>query len=333
MQNIQETLVRQFWSHVFSSPDKPAVLVKNEGPRQSQFIAGGGVRFGAPSVVTVKAPAMRPLSFKDVGHIVSEFMAFLSDNGFKKGDRAAILSWNRPEWVWCDLAIQSLGGITVPIYPNSSAEQVAYIVQDAGASFLFVEHDEQLDDLTAAIAPDLNVYQTTFSEVMAAVPDYTGRTLPQPKFNEPIQPLKLEFSRRSSLRLKQVRWQYIASFNPRATSPFLGLDPQDVATIIYTSGSTGVPKGAVLTHRNIASSCQALMRHGFDFTPQDVYLSYLPLAHVYERVNGQAMCIWNAVPVAFCRVDELGDALKLVQPTILLGVPAVWRKMKDKIES
>jgi len=87
------------------------------------------------------------------------------------------------------------------------------------------------------------------------------------------------------------------------------------------------------TNGNIAVSCEAVYEHGFDFGEDDLYLSYLPLAHVLENVNGMANCIWWGVTVAFCKVEEVGKVIPELHPTIVLGVPLVWRRMKDKIQS
>ena len=324
MANYHETLVRRFWSHVFEKPDKTAVLVKNMAPSESTVFAGPSPS-ALPVIVRTTPKPYRALHWSDSGHIVAELMAFLHKNGFKKGDRAAILSWNCPEWVWIDLAVQSLGGVTVPIYPNTSSEGACDILNDCGAKFLFADDDEQLAKADDSLLQGALQHKVLFAEAMKDVPDYTGSTAsPDAAYgNHQV----LEFSAASR------RWFDTIAYEFKNYGRFDRVDLNSIATIIYTSGSTGRQKGAILTHGNIASACEALIRHGFDFSDSDVYLSYLPLAHVYERVNGQAMCIWNAVPTAFCRVDELGEALKVVRPTILVGVPAVWRKIKDKISA
>lgn len=321
MANYHETLVRRFWSHVFEKPDKTAVLVKNMAPSETTIFAGPSPS-ALPVFVRTTPKPYRALHWSDSGHIVAELMAFLHKNGFKKGDRAAILSWNCPEWVWIDLAVQSLGGVTVPIYPNTSSEGACDILNDSGAKFLFADDDEQLAKADNSLLQGA-LRKVLFAEAMKDVPDYTGATASPDAAYGSHQ--VLEFSAASR------RWFDTIAYEFKHFGRFDHVDLNSTATIIYTSGSTGKQKGAILTHGNIASACQGLMRHGFDFNDSDTYLSYLPLAHVYERVNGQAMCLWNAVPTSFCRVDELGEALKEVRPTILVGVPAVWRKIKDKI--
>ncbi len=320
--NHHESLVRQFWTHVFEKPDLPAVFVKNLAQSETRVV-GGAHPHTIPSFVRVKPKAYRTLTWADSGHLVAEIMAYLTANGFQKGDRVAILAWNSPEWVWTDLAVQTLGGITVPIYPNISSEGACDILQDAGGKFLFSDDLEQLQKAYPFRTHVSDFHTALFAHAFADAPDYAGRNAsPDAPFG--FHP-ELKFGEASTRVFNILQYEHICY------DRFGNIDPNQTATIIYSSGSTGKQKGVPLTHGNIAAACQALVRHGFNFNASDVYLSYLPLAHVYERVNGQAMCLWNAVPTAFCRTDELADTLPIVRPTILVGVPAVWRKTKDKI--
>lgn len=321
-QHIHESLVRRFWSHVFEKPDKPSVFVRNQAPSETRII-GGAHPHVIPSIVRVEPKTHRTLTWEDSGYLVAELMAYLTANGFQKGDRVAILAWNSPEWVWTDLAVQSLGGVTVPIYPNTSSEGACEILLDSGAKFLLSDDLQQLQKAYPLRDHVSDLHSALFAHALAAAPDYTGRNA-SPDTPYGSHP-ELKFGEAATRVYNSVQYEHICY------DRFSSIDPNQMATIIYSSGSTGTPKGVPLTHGNIASACQALVRHGFNFNESDIYLSYLPLAHVYERVNGMGMCLWNAVPTAFCRTDELADTLPVVRPTILIGVPAVWRKIKDKI--
>jgi len=313
MSTSKETVIYRFWSRVFSTPDKPCVLVKNPNAAPQSFPIASPM-----GVHVVHTPATHyvSLSWRDCGKRVAALMVYLREAGFKRGDRAAILCWNSHEWALCDLAIQGLGGITVPIYPNSGGEQVAYVLKDSGSTFIFSSETAQLDK----VAADSGVRKVLFAE---ALPANAFMLTDEPKALLPVLDLKQKLDAELTRLEKEI-----------AGGPggFLGVSYDDVATLIYTSGSTGVPKGVVLTHGNFACECESVKRRGIVLTENDRALSYLPLAHVYERVNGQAVAIWNGLPVAYCRVEEVGEAVKEVRPTILLGVPAVWRKMKDKIQ-
>lgn len=317
MHKNTETLARRFWRHVFDQPHKPAVLVKNEAPAEPPMIMG--VPGHMPVVYTPPHLPYRALTFTDMGILVAEIMTFLRQAGFGKGDRAAILSWNCPEWVWVDLAVQSLGGVTVPIYPNNNDESVNFILQNCGAKVVFADGLDQLNKVDR----NLGVKQFLFEEPIYNLADYR-RISPSAK--------ELSILTRSQLtELEHVIRN--GSGSSLLNQDFASITRDDLATIIYTSGSTGRPKGVKLTHGNIAFALETLSRTAFTFTEDDVAVSYLPLAHVYERVDGTMLTLWNGIPSAYCRPDEMGDVIRVVQPSVLIGVPAVWRKMKDKIDA
>ncbi|MBX9692444.1 MAG: AMP-binding protein, partial [Cyanobacteria bacterium] len=325
MKTLNDTLVRRFWSHVFENTNGIAVFVKNESRKRQDVFVVPAAPFGFATTVTVEKPPHLALTWREVGLLVSELMLKLKNEGLKKGDAAAILSWNCPEWVWTDMAIASLGAFSVPIYPNSTSDQVNYILKDSEAKVLLGDAEDQ----TVKVHKASGVKTLLFAEGLAHAPDYSGRARP---LTAPInKPNVLNFRKEAHEELARIKGEFERT--ARGEGCFLGIDPQDIFTLIYTSGSTGVPKGVPLLHANIAAACQALIRHGFDFTPADRYLSYLPLAHVYERVNGTSLCLWVGVPSAFCRVDEMVDVVKQIKPTVILGVPAVWRKIKDKAEA
>ena len=149
MTTSTETLVRRFWSHVFERPQSTAMMVKNLCSDETMFFAG----LADPtttSVVAAKQPPFRKLNWQTVGYLVAEMMIFLQKMEVKRGSKVAILAWNSPEWVWADLAIQSLGAVTVPIYPNSSPEQVNFILKDSESILLLTNSEEQAAKVDAS---------------------------------------------------------------------------------------------------------------------------------------------------------------------------------------
>lgn len=320
--NTRDTIVRRFWSHVFNAPERVGVLAKNESPHRDEVLVVPPSAYGGVGVVTLTEPYHRPVTWEECGHIVAEIMLYLKSQGFKKGDRAAILSWNCPEWVWTDLAIQSLGGVSIPIYPNSAADQVNYILRDSGAKIMFGDVAEQ----TSKVDPATGVTTVLFSEALRFALDYSGKNDVQ-FLPVGVRPKKA-VRREAAAVVDSIK----AAFKSQSPADFLGIKQEDIATLIYTSGSTGVPKGVVIL-QSVISSAFTSMDKKFRFTHEDRYLSYLPLAHVYERVDGALLCLWNGVPTAFCRVDEMAEVVKQVKPTVMLGVPAVWRKIKDKADA
>lgn len=213
----QETLIQRFWRHVFEKPNRPAFLVKNRRPVQEPILIGGGPMH-APHVYFPKREAYVALSHMDAGILVAEIVTFLRQCGFKRGDKAAILSWNRPEWVWTDLAVQTLGGVTVPIYPNSNGEAVDYILANSGATFLFADSSEQL----AKAAPDAPVKRFLLSEPIANLSDY-----------EAIAPSQKEFSILTRNQLLDIeRAVKDGDRNSLLASELASITRSDPATII-----------------------------------------------------------------------------------------------------
>lgn len=316
------TVVQKFWTRVFHSPDAAALLVRNRETEPTVVAVPSPIH---PAVAVLAPEPYLELSHHGAGMAIATIAAFLNKNGFKKGDRASIMAWNCPEWLLADVAIQSLGGVTVPVYPHSTPDQVNYVLRDSGAKFLFSNETAQLAKVDAAGGCQPVLFDD-LPELLTGVRGVTRVPFVDNFMSENLQ--------ETCAGLWCAAHAQMRYFDRKlATTADFGLAADDIATIIYTSGSTGVPKGVVLTHGAFAAACEGMLAHGFDMDARkDVYLSYLPMAHVYERAAGMMLCLWTGVPMAFCKVDEVGDALKLVRPTLLHGVPAVWRKIKDKID-
>ncbi len=327
LQNGQEILISRFWSHVTNMAESPAVLIKNPNTEPTHVCAVAPMGLGA-GVVTVHPPKYTDITWDDAGYIVAEIAARLLSVGVRKGDRVALLSWNCPEWVWTDLAIQSLGAISVPIYPNNGADQVVFVAKNAGAKLIIADSPTQ----TAKVSADSGLTTMLFDNLTVGSAFYQVRV----KGVKDVPYARLELSadaqRIFDFLVSQKSGQTFLEATPEGVKA-TGIARGDIGRLIYTSGSSGVPKGVVLTNGNVAASCEAVYKHGFNFGDDDIYLSYLPLAHVLENVNGMGNCIWNGVKVAFCKVEEVGTVIPELHPTIVIGVPLVWRRMKDKIQS
>ena len=226
--------------------------------------------------------------------------AFIS-KGVKPGDRIGIVSANRPEWNFFDMAVMQMGAISVPIYPTISDTDYIHILNHAEIEFLFVDTKELVKKLSPILAK-----VSHFKEVICI--DSVKDTILAKDFYAlgEKNPAPEELKKRKD-----------------------AVKPGDLATMIYTSGTTGLPKGVMLSHNNIVSQLEALKD-----TPQEwskIGLSFLPLCHAYERIivyiyHYLGFSIWYAE-----NLGTIGENIKEVHPTMMTCVPRVLEKMYDKL--
>jgi long-chain acyl-CoA synthetase len=244
-----------------------------------------------------------PISSTEIYRGVVGIARTLESLGIRKGDRVAILSENRPEWTITDFAVLGLGAVTVPIYATQTAEQTSFILKDSGARVVAVSTQSQLEKI-------LTIQQHTPLEhilVMDAVETAHAVYMQRLMLQGPVAP--------------------DPDFDARSQS----IVPDDLATIIYTSGTTGTPKGAMLTHGNMASNVACSM-DAFGFGAKDeVSVSFLPLSHVTARHVDFAL-LYRGVTLAYCPdIAQLAQALTEVRPDIFIGVPRVYEKIRQQV--
>jgi long-chain acyl-CoA synthetase len=233
----------------------------------------------------------------------------LASLGVGPGDRVALLSENRYEWAVADLGILGIGAITVPIYPTLTPEQTRFVLDDAGATVVIVSSADQLAKVHAVLdrLPGAK-WVVSMSEAARPGP----RDLPL-----------------AALMAKgaEAKRATPGAFVERASR----VKPDDVATIIYTSGTTGEPKGAMLTHRNVASNVTAALEI-IDVSRADLNLSFLPLCHIFERMAGFYAALAGGSCIAYAQSMETvaADAVE-VRPTWLTGVPRFYEKVYARV--
>ncbi len=227
--------------------------------------------------------------------------------GARKGERIALIGENRWEWAVSDFAMLAIGAVNVPIYPTLTGEQIAVLVHDAGCRIAIVSTRQQFDKLNAVRE------QTPLDRILimdsAAVP--SGAVA----FSDVLVGADERGAERDPV------------FDALARS----IEPTDLATLIYTSGTTGEPKGVALTHGNIAAN-QNVAAADFGFTPADACISFLPLSHITARALDYVMYTSGA-QVAYCsKFDKLPEAMREVRPTVFVGVPRVFEKIRQEVE-
>ncbi len=225
--------------------------------------------------------------------------------GVKKGDRIVLLSENRWEWAVTDFACFALGAVDVPLYGTLTPEQLGYSMRDSGAKVAVFSTKEQYDKLAGA------------------------GELPALEHVVVMDDCNCEGAERFSKLMAEAEAKQAsdAAFDAAARAA----RPEDLATIIYTSGTTGEPKGVMLTHGNVASNLN-LSTVPFEFKETDSSISFLPLSHVTARHLDYAM-MTQGIRVAYCpKFDGMAAAMKAVKPTIFVGVPRVYEKIRQAVE-
>ncbi|MGI8607607.1 MAG: AMP-dependent synthetase/ligase [Candidatus Dormibacteria bacterium] len=246
---------------------------------------------------------------------VKRIAGFLLSEGFKHGDRGAILSYNRPEWHIADLAIQHTGGCVVGIYLTNSASQCQYIIDHAEAQVLFAENREQLAKILQVRKdlPRLKRIVLITGELKTGDGDLVTTW---------EKALQLGDTWNSSnAEIFEQRWRAVK--------------PDDMATFIYTSGTTGPPKAVMLDHANICWTCESLISCTSLTDPdEDCMISYLPLAHIAERMAGHMLNVYNGHRLYFAEdLAKLGANVRDARPTFMFGVPRIWEKYQAGIET
>jgi long-chain acyl-CoA synthetase len=227
--------------------------------------------------------------------------------GAVKGERIALISENRWEWAVTDFATLAIGAVNVPLYPTLTGEQMAALVADAGCRIAVVSTRQHFDKLHAVRG------QTQLERIVmmdsAAVPE--GAVA----FSEALAGADERGNESDPVFDALVR----------------SIKPDDPATLIYTSGTTGEPKGVVLTHGNVAAN-QNVIAADFVLDSADACISFLPLSHVTARALDYVMYDCGA-QVAYCsKFDKLPEAMRAICPTVFVGVPRVFEKIRQEAE-
>jgi long-chain acyl-CoA synthetase len=259
-------------------------------------------RFANPRAQLYRTPAgWQTISSKELLRRVAGIAKALGELGIRSGDRVGIFAPNCPEWHVADFAIQGIGGVTVPVYFHESTDRITYILKDSGARVVFTSGEEQARKI---------------AECRGNVPE-----LEQVISVAPPADLHDEILRYDAL-IAATSDVEIAEYRRRAAE----VTSKQLATIIYTSGTTGEPKGVMLSHANLSSNALD-GAEGYEMTPSDVGLSFLPLAHVYERTMDYAF-FFHGVPIAYVeQMETVQQALVEVHPTVFGAVPRFYEKI------
>jgi long-chain acyl-CoA synthetase len=246
----------------------------------------------------------RDFTWAQMERQVARWQAALEKDGLQAGDRVAVMLRNSPEWVMLDQAALGMGLVVVPLYTQDRPENVTYILNDAGCKLLLFDGFEQWQSFA-----EMRDQLGSLTRILAV------NSLPQ-GCNEP-------------------RLQWLGEWLPEDGGEMhhVPRDGNALATIVYTSGTTGKSKGVMLSHNNIltnAYSCLQVMAVDHD----DLFLSFLPLSHTFERTCGYYLTMMSGSTVAFARsIPLLGEDLQTIRPTMLISVPRIYERIWGTIRA
>lgn len=301
-----------------------ASAARNEGSVAQRYKGGVHERSLVAEGVIPEAPAgdYADLRYEQARDIVRHLAAGFRDLGVEAGDRVGLFADTRLEWAQCDFGVLAAGGVVTTVYSGSSEEQTEYLLGDAGADGVVVGNG----DLLRRVLNVEDELDLSFVIVMDEPADGSGAAA-------------AVRDREDVYTLGQLHDRGAEAFDEETYEGWLDeRAPDDLASLVYTSGTTGQPKGVELTHHNFRSNVnQCYRRFGprpdrdpeMPTTDSDtVALSFLPLAHVFERLAGHFLMFAAGSTVAYAEsADTLREDFQLVNPTTVTSVPRVYEKL------
>lgn len=260
-----------------------------------------------PALNSKAGGAWRSYTYRELADLVESFACGLIALGIQKGDRIALLSENRPEWVVSDLGALAIGAIVVPIYPTLPQSQVAHILVDSGAAAIIVSDVKQLakSEQAARACPNLKYF--------IAMDDTSPKSAVL-SYSAVLAEARMSPGARQELALRQ---RQIAA--------------DDLASLVYTSGTTGNPRGAMLSHGNFVAAAKCATEALPVATNCERFLSFLPLCHVYERV-AYYFCIGIGASIYYAEsIFKVQENMAETHPTVMQSVPRMFEAIHERI--
>ncbi|MGV3509791.1 MAG: AMP-dependent synthetase/ligase [Sphingobacteriaceae bacterium] len=256
------------------------------------------------------------ISYKQTLDTADAISAYFLEMGIKKGDRIGFLLENSPEYIFYDQGLQQIGAVNVSIYPTLTENEIEYILNDAGVKTLLTGNPFLLKKILkiANNCPELIRIIPTFN-------DYE-KYVQSTNINAGI----ISFDALINEGKKCYEEHKIAISLARES-----VIPSDLSALIYTSGTTGIPKGVMLTHQNFVENVRASLEQIPVIEKDDVFLSFLPLSHVFERTATYHVCITAGCKIAFSQsLELLAKNMTEIRPSVMSCVPRLLERIHDK---
>ncbi len=251
------------------------------------------------------------ITYDEFGNQTRQLAHGLAALGIKRGDKVAILSENRPEWVYSDMAILALGAIDVPLYPSLTAESIEFILNNSESKAIILSNKFQLNKVLKFKSKYRYLNHIIILNEKDLIPDEPSLYT----FND-----------------VQEMGKIYKNHHPNHLNDSINLvQENDLCTIIYTSGTTGEPKGVMLTHKNILSNVNSALK-AYPINKDDIFLSFLPLCHIFERMGGYYTAFSSGGMICYAEsIETVSQNLLEIKPTILTTVPRLFERIHSKI--
>ena len=256
------------------------------------------------------------ISYKHVLDNADAISSYFLEMGISKGDRLALIIENSVDWIYYDQGLQQIGGVNVSIYPTLSETEIEYILNDSGAKTLLAGSPFLFRKILkiANNCPNLQ-------RIIPVFDDYQ-KYLPDSELNAGVISLK---------NLIQEGEKTLNQYQKKIESAREAILPSDLTSLIYTSGTTGTPKGVMLTHSNFVQNVKVCLEQIPVINKDDLFLSFLPLSHVFERTATYHVCCAVGSKIAFAQSRELlAKNMAEVKPTVMSCVPRLLERIHDK---
>jgi long-chain acyl-CoA synthetase len=261
-----------------------------------------------------KEGKIQSISYAELQKRVEYFAIGLMDFGLRPKDRIGIISENRIEWIIADLAIATIGAISVPIFPTLTPKQIEFTYNDCSASAIILSNNFQLKKV-------LEVQDNIASLRQIIV------------MNDEFSPQEIQIKTMKSIIEAGQKSCEKQNCSKILQSTISKISTDDLLTLIYTSGTTGNPKGVMLTHRNILANYEGI-RENYDLHDKDISVSYLPLSHSYERTTGYYTLFFIGLTIGLAEsIDGLVNFIQEIKPTVMTTVPRFLETIKKKVNS
>lgn len=256
------------------------------------------------------------ITYKQALEKINAISAYFLHIGIKKNNRLALILDNGPDYVYYDQALQQIGAVNTSIYPTLSETEIEYILNDSGAKALLIGSPFLLKKILK-----ISNGCTELIRIIPTFDDYRKFT-EKAKFNAGI----VSFS-----ALIAEGKQVLSSYQSVINSCRESILPTDVSTLIYTSGTTGTPKGVMLTHYNLTQNVRASLDQITVIEKDDVFLSFLPLSHVFERTATYHVCMATGAKIVFAQsLELLAKNMAEIKPTVVSCVPRLLERIHDR---